>query len=123
MAYKILVVDDEVWITEILKKFLIRSGYEVEADSRGSNAVERFKNGETFDLMVLDEKMPEMRGIDVVKEITALGIKIPVVFLTGSISINNHLEEIESLGYREEDFMSKPADLNVLLEEIKKRLP
>ena len=60
--YKILIVDDELTIIEVLKKLLVKSGYSVTACLNGSNALDKL-NEEVFDLMITHLRLPGIDGI------------------------------------------------------------
>lgn len=85
---KVLLVDDEVEFTAGLSKILRRRGFEVETSSDGLTAVSRIVN-ESFNVVVLDVKMPGMDGIQVLAEIKRLGIDSRVILLTGHLSISD----------------------------------
>ncbi len=84
---KVLLVDDEVEFTAGLSKILRRRGFEVEPASDGLTAVSRIAN-ESFNVVILDVKMPGMDGIQVLSEIKRLGIDSRVILLTGHLSIS-----------------------------------
>ncbi len=84
---KVLLVDDEVEFTAGLSKILRRRGFEVETASDGLTAVSRIAN-ESFNVVILDVKMPGMDGIQVLSEIKRLGIDSRVILLTGHLSIS-----------------------------------
>ncbi len=80
---KVLIVDDEPDIRDILKLLLSSNGYEVKAVSNGEKAITLLKE-ESFDLVILDIMMPNQSGIDVLKKIREFS-KIPALFLTAKI--------------------------------------
>ncbi|HEX9829727.1 MAG TPA: response regulator, partial [Bacteroidota bacterium] len=69
MAERILVVDDEQIIRESLEFILKKEGYTVEEASNGREALEK-QSAQPFDVIITDIEMPEMRGIDLMGEIT-----------------------------------------------------
>src|SRR5688572_13409575 len=77
----ILVVDDERTLRFTLKEGLSEEGYRVEAASDGSEALERLKQDE-FHLVLLDQKLPDTSGLDLLKEIRARHPGIQVVMMT-----------------------------------------
>ncbi len=81
---RILLVDDEKELLDSASKLLSSIGYRVEAFSDPNKALEAFSNTpEDYDLLVTDEKMPKLTGVQLVKAVHNLRPKIPVVFCTG----------------------------------------
>ena len=120
--HKILVVDDEKEIRDILEEFFVKSGFKVIQVSDGQKAIEILKSDVKIDLMVLDLKMPRAGGVDVLQEIKNLGKKFPIIFLTGTINSEKCFTSLRDLGFKEEDICYKPIDLFVLLDLVKKKL-
>ncbi len=119
---KILVVDDEQEIVKILEKFLTKMGFEVIATSDGDQAIKWLAENKTLDMIVLDMKMPRIKGIDILKNMASNGIKLPVIILTGSFDEEKYLSDLRDLGYNHDDILLKPIDLNVLLTMVNKKL-
>ena len=121
--YKILAVDDEQGISSILERFLQKSGFEVLIAEGGQLAVDIISSNDDIDLIVLDIKMPGISGVDVLRELAKTNNKTPVVILSGSIGVQENVDELNKLGYDEEQILYKPIDLMELLEKIKEKLP
>jgi two-component system nitrogen regulation response regulator NtrX len=119
---KILVVDDEIRIVDIIEKFLKINGFDVVKAIGGEDAIRVLSTDTRFDLMVLDMKMPKVNGLDVIQKKEELGKKFPVLLLTGSVDAEKYLEELKDRGFTAEDILYKPIDLFVLLEKVKKKL-
>jgi len=119
---KIIVVDDEPEIIEVLKEFLGKKGYEVITALEGAEALNILLKNNDIDMMLLDRKMPKVDGITVLKKLKESGRDIPVILMTGSVGFEHHAEEMEKLGYVREDILIKPVDLYVLLNLIEKKL-
>ncbi|MFH1655997.1 MAG: response regulator [Candidatus Omnitrophota bacterium] len=119
---KILVVDDEQRIADILEKYLSMNGFEVIKTIGGEKALETLNSDAKIDLMLLDMKMPEVNGMDIIRKAKELGKDFSIVFLTGSIDVQIYLDELKASGLSEEDVLYKPVDLPVLLERVKKKL-
>ena len=119
---KILLVDDEVEILKILEEFTSKMGFAVITADGGERALEVIHSKAKIDLIVLDMKMPRVKGIDVLRELDKLGRRIPAIILSGSIDIPKHSEDLKTLGYDYEDVLTKPVDLNHLLEKINNKL-
>jgi len=120
--YKILVVDDEPEIVKILEMFLAKSGFEVITALGGEKGLEALHSGIKPNLMILDMKMPKVRGIDVLKEMKSLNKEWPVIILSGSIDTKKHDEELKNLGCDQSEYFIKPVDLKILLGAVKKAL-
>jgi len=120
--HKILVVDDEPRITEVLEEFLDKSGFEVMIGLNGEKAIEILNSEIKIDLIVLDMKMPKVTGLDVIKEMERVSKRPPTIILTGSIDAEKYLGGLRVLGYTREDILHKPVDLFELLDMIKKKL-
>ena len=115
-------VDDETQITDILKTFLLKNGFEVIDTDRGDTAMEIIRGGEVIDAMVLDMKMPHFPGIEVIKCLKNSGRVLPVVILSGALGLEKGIEELRELGYSENDILYKPVDLFELLAKIKNKI-
>ena len=85
MTKRILLVDDEVEITEINKRYLTQAGYEVNVAHDGQEALELFKKY-PIDLIVTDIMMPNMDGYDLIGEVQYLAPEQPFLFITAKTS-------------------------------------
>ena len=114
---KILVIDDEPEITDIIETFLENAGYEVKSENSSVIGIERAK---TFvpDLILLDIMMPFMDGYEVCKELkkSKETSKIPVVFLTGKDARTDEGRSFEAGG---DLFIKKPFSCERLLGIVK----
>ncbi len=115
MKTKILVVDDEKDIVEVLKYNLTKEGYEVFTAHSGKQALQKASNS---DLIILDVMMPELDGIEVCKKLKSNPetARIPVVFLTAK---NAEVDEVLGLEIGAEDYIVKPVSIRKLLARIK----
>ena len=113
---KILVVDDEDSLRTVLSSELAGEGYEVETAADGDEAMEVVQ-AKTFDLVLLDIKMPKVDGFEVLKFLKSKYPNIKVIMLTGFADLKNAIES-KKLGA--EDFVSKPYDLVDLLTTIER---
>lgn len=101
---KVLVVDDEKIICHTIRIGLQRHGYEVVTAQSAEEALEKIKN-EAFDVVLADIRMPEMDGIQMLKAIREIDLRLPVIFITGYPSVETSAEALE-LGA--EAYISKP---------------
>jgi DNA-binding NtrC family response regulator len=115
---RILVVDDEDALRNILSGELSNSGYDVASASDGDEAISMISNKQ-FDLVLLDIKMPRVDGFEVLKFIKKNQPSVKVIMLTGFADLKN---AIESKKHGAEDFVSKPYDLVDLLTTIERVL-
>ena len=111
---KILVVDDEAGIRKVLKEILENEDYSVTVAASGKEALEKAKE-ESFDVILLDIKMPEMDGIEVLDNLVTF-TEAPVIMISGHGTIETAVESIKKGAY---DFIVKPPDLNRLLITIR----
>ena len=96
---KILVIDDEQGIRNLLDTLLSRKGYEVVLASNGQKGLELFRR-ERPDVVVLDLKMPEMNGLTVLQQVRQLNPAQPVVILTGAGTAEAE-QQVRALGVTE----------------------
>ena len=103
---KILVVDDEQIVRESLANWLKEDGYQVELAESGPQALERIQSA-SFHIVLLDLKMPEMNGIQVLQEIKKNFSDIEVIIMTAYGSIHTAVEAIKEGAF---DYIVKPFD-------------
>ena len=115
---RILVVDDEDALRTVLSSELEGEGYTVASAADGSEAIEILKKDE-FDLILLDIKMPNVDGFEVLKFVKETHPETKVIMLTGFADLKNAIES-KKLGA--EDFVSKPYDLVDLLTTVERVL-
>lgn len=112
---KVLLVDDEEEFTSTLAERMERRGVNIDTAASGMDAIK--KAGEkSYDAIVLDLKMPEMDGIETLKQLRKINPDLQVILLTGCGSIEKGVEAVK-LGAM--DFLEKPADIKKLMEKIK----
>ncbi len=111
---KILLVDDEVVFTDNISKLLTNRGYRVTAVNSGNAAIKTLEEN-SFDVIVLDLKMPGTDGITTLKKIKRLGLFTQTLILTGHGSIDTALEAIRYGAY---DYLTKPCEINELVTKI-----
>jgi DNA-binding NtrC family response regulator len=116
---KILVIDDEQGIRDLLDRHLSRKGYVVALAESGQKGLELFRR-ERPDVVVLDLKMPEMDGLAVLKEIRRVDLKLPVIILTGAWTVEAE-QNVRALGVTE--FVEKEFSLHQLGGSLKRLLP
>lgn len=115
---KILIVDDEPSICDILEKFLKKKGYEVCRASDGKKAV-TIIDGTPIDLIVSDIKMPGMSGVELLQKIREKGKTMPVLITTGFPTLDTAIEALKLGAY---DYLTKPFHLEEIGEKIRRAL-
>ncbi len=114
---KILVVDDEAPVREILKKGLSQmGGFSVEVARNGLEAIEKIEN-DVFDLVLTDMKMPGMDGLELLKTIKGTWPDMMVILITAYGSVET---AVEAMKMGANDYITKPIDLNELSIHISK---
>lgn len=111
---KILLVDDEVVFTTNMSKLLTNRGYRVKAVNGGDEAIAVLQE-ESFDVIVLDLKMPGKDGITTLKEIQDLGLFTQTLILTGHGSVDTALNAMKLGAY---DYLAKPCEIDELVKKI-----
>ncbi len=119
MAHKIMLVDDASFMRMMLKNILVGSGYEIVGEAEnGAKAIEQF-NSLKPELTIMDIIMPEMGGIDAVREIIKgnPGARILMCSSMGQQSL-----VVEAIQAGAKDFIVKPFQPSNVLEAVKKAL-
>lgn len=111
---RILVVDDEERFRTTMGKLLAVRGFDVETVGSGKEALEELRKG-SFDVIVLDVRMPEMGGIEALKEIKRLNPNVEVIILTGHASVDVAVEIMKLGGY---EYLLKPCSIEDLVNKI-----
>lgn len=119
---KILLVEDETTLADLIKLNLTIEGYEVLHTENGKKAVELFKQ-KNPGLVILDVMLPELNGIEVCKQLKKIKPEVPVLFLSAKSSGNDRIEGLKSGA---DDYLTKPFNLEELLLRVQilnKRFP
>jgi two-component system OmpR family response regulator len=118
---KILIVDDDPSIREILSTQLCRLGFLTATAADGKEAVALFKS-ERPDLVLMDMMMPILDGLAACQQIRALekkGVRVPILFLTARDTRHDQISSALSGG---DDFITKPISLQELREHVEAAL-
>jgi DNA-binding NtrC family response regulator len=113
-AIRVLLVDDEADFMETLVKRMKKRGLDVNGVKNGEDALEELEKN-TYDVVVLDVKMPDIHGIEVLKIINTRKYAVETIMLTGHASLELAMQGMESGAY---DYLMKPMDLDELLYKI-----
>jgi len=115
---RILVVDDDETIRKVLATILEEIGYTVDMAESGREAIN--KSGEkSYNLALIDIRLPDMEGIEVLTRIKDTVPKIRKIIITGYPSLHN---AVEALNKGADAYIMKPFDMNKVLETISEQL-
>lgn len=112
---KVLLVDDEKGYAEVLAKRMALRGIAVSVALSGTEAI-RMLRGEQFDAAVLDLKLEDMDGIEILKIFKKMDPAMPVIMVTGHGSETAARQGMEFGAF---DYLMKPCNLNLLIEKIR----
>ncbi|MFC1821879.1 response regulator [Thermodesulfobacteriota bacterium] len=115
---KVLLVDDEVGFVDVLSRRLSKRDIRVTTALNGTEALQSLRKRD-FDVAVLDLKMEDMDGIEVLKILKKMAPEMPVIMLTGHGSERAAREGIEEGAF---DYLTKPYNLEGLIEKIKEAI-
>lgn len=116
----ILVIDDEVLITNYLTDLLSGEGYKVVEFNDSIKGLNYFKdNTDEIDIVITDQTMPNLTGLELAKKLLDLGDKVPIILCTGYSDFAN---ETMNLNYGVDVFLDKPFDDDLLLQHVSKLL-
>jgi two-component system OmpR family response regulator len=112
---RILIVDDEPHITELVSTALRYEGFETEVAEDGRTALQRVAECNP-DLIVLDVMLPDLDGFAVQRRLRAINLQAPIVFLTARDATEDKLEGLTSGG---DDYVTKPFSLEELIARVR----
>lgn len=115
MNLKLLLLEDDAQLSEIIKEYLEEAGCEVHHASDGEEALDKIYE-ERFDIYLFDVKVPYMNGFDLLSKLRSEGNETPVIFLT-SLNTMDDLSRAFEVGC--DDYLKKPFELKELLLRIK----
>ena len=117
--HRVLIVDDERDIRDLLGRLLSEHGFEVAVAEDGIEALKKVRRNEP-DVLVLDISMPKLNGIELLKFVRDLGRPISVVCAISGVADDAEVDEVLTWGAT--DFFRKPLDFELLLSCIQRRL-
>lgn len=109
---KILIVEDEQPIRDMISIYLSKAGYKCETAADGVEGADKVESGE-FDLILLDIMLPEVDGYELMDYISPLGI--PVIFITAKHAVK---DKVKGLRMGADDYLVKPFDMIELLARV-----
>ena len=121
MQRRVLIVDDEVDITDALKAGLERRGYEVQTFNDSQEALLKIRNS-AYDIAILDIRMPKMNGFELYREMRKVDGKASVCFLT---AFDVHKDEFEKMfpDVKVKAFLKKPITIDSLVASLNALIP
>ena len=111
---RVLIVDDEPNIRDLLATSLRFAGYEIQTAANGAQAVAAVTESEP-DIILLDVMLPDMNGFSVTKKLRAAGIQSPILFLTARDDVE---DKITGLTVGGDDYLTKPFSLDEVVARI-----
>jgi two-component system, OmpR family, response regulator len=111
---RVLIVDDEPNIRDLLATSLRFAGYEIQTAANGAQAVAAVTESEP-DIILLDVMLPDMNGFSITKKLRASGIQAPILFLTARDDVE---DKITGLTVGGDDYLTKPFSLDEVVARI-----
>lgn len=115
MQKKILIVEDDDNIRELLRLYLEREGFEISEAENGAVGLSTYK-AENPDMMLLDVMMPVMDGWQVCKEIRATGATIPIIMITAK---GETMDKVSGLELGADDYIVKPLEMREVIARVR----
>jgi DNA-binding response OmpR family regulator len=113
---RVLVIDDEPRLTELLRLELDVEGYDVDIASDGAAGLIRSRSEPAPDLIILDWNLPDFNGIDICQRIRAGGICTPILMLTGHDEVS---DRVTALDAGVDDYLIKPFSIDELMARLR----
>ncbi|HXT55457.1 MAG TPA: response regulator [Candidatus Eisenbacteria bacterium] len=115
---KILIVEDEESLRFVLQKALEAEGYWVQLAANGGLA-QRLLTDTHFDVSLMDIKLPDIDGLDLLKEIKELGVDTAIIVMTAQNTMRNAIGAMKNGAF---DYITKPFDLEEMLVLVKRAI-
>lgn len=120
MPDKILIIDDEKELSDILKKYLTLEGYSVTTSYNGKDGMSEAKK-DRYSIIIADIKLPDMSGVEVIKAIERIDDKVKFLIITG-YSITGETSDLIESSKRVHGYIFKPFNPEHLEEKIREIL-
>ena len=115
MSQRILLVEDDEAISEMVRSYLIKENYEIETAFDGDAAVKIFSTSAPFDLVLLDLMLPKRSGTDILQSIRATSL-VPVLIMSAK---DSDVDKALGLGFGADDYITKPFSMIELAARVK----
>jgi DNA-binding response OmpR family regulator len=112
---KILVVEDETAISDLISLYLRREGFEVAAEADGSEGLRKAESGE-FDVIILDVGLPHLDGTEICRTLRAQQMWTPIIFCTAR---DDEIDRVVGLELGADDYITKPFSPRELVARVK----
>ena len=112
---RILLVDDEIELTDPLCHILLREGYQVDVADNGKTGLKLAQTQE-YDLLILDWMLPYHSGLEICQALRTMGKVTPVLFLTAKDTLD---DRVRGLDAGADDYIIKPFELRELLARVR----
>jgi DNA-binding NtrC family response regulator len=113
---QVLIVEDETNQRILLRKILEKDGYAVQEAADGQEAVEKY-NQDDFDIVLLDQRLPDASGIDVMNRLRSINPNIPIILVTAYANVRDAVNAMQQGAFL---YLTKPVDTEELLLSMKK---
>ena len=113
--FNILIVDDEVKITQVVKAYLDKEGYNCIVANNGDEAIKCF-NRNDFDLVILDRMLPDLSGEEICKDIRKRNSQVHIIMLTAK---TEEEDKIEGFTIGCDDYICKPFNMKELVLRVR----
>ena len=114
---KILVVDDEAYLLNVIQDYLQEFPCEVTTTSSGKEALKVLKNNQNVEVVILDVKMPDMDGIETLGAIKKRYPLVEVIMLSGHSTVETAIEGMKLGAF---DYLMKPCDMDQIIAKVSK---
>src|SRR5688500_685532 len=114
----ILLIEDDLTFSRILEGFLTKKGYQVNVSHKGKDGLKLF-DSKSFDFVLLDYRLPDTTGMDILLEIRKSNTTVPVVIMTSFSDIRTAVKAIKSGAY---EYITKPVNPDELLMILQQAL-
>jgi len=115
MWMRILIVEDEPGVAQFIRQGLTEAGYAIDVVRNGRDGLD-YALGKTYDVVVLDIMLPEMNGLEVLRELRAQQVRTPVLLLTARDTVDNRVQGLDSGA---DDYLVKPFAFPELLARVR----
>jgi DNA-binding NtrC family response regulator len=116
--YRILIVDDDVTIRSTMEAILEDEGYSVDSAANGKEAIKK-TNEQIFNLALLDIRLPDMEGVELLKLMKDSVPRMRKIMVTGFPSLQN---AVEAVNRNADAYLIKPVDIDQLLTTVREQL-
>jgi DNA-binding NtrC family response regulator len=111
----VMLVDDEAPFVETMTKRLSKRNLTIITAGNGKEALEQLNHNRNLDVIILDVKMPEMDGIETLREVKGISPLTEVIMLTGHATVETAIEGMRLGAY---DYLMKPCDIDQLVGKV-----